>query len=101
MNKTRKRISNLIFFLFVSIPVFAQSALPGGMQTLAENILDIFTSPFVKVILAIFLCGSAIAYAFNKDNDKIKRNAIAIAISAGILVVATEVVDKIWAASGG
>jgi hypothetical protein len=57
------------------------------------------TSDFIKVILACFLCGSAIAYAFNKDNEKIKRNALAIGIGAAILIGASSIVNMVWAAS--
>ena len=109
MNRTPKYVlflplikaSAFIAYLFSSLTLFAQSSLPPGMQNLAQGILDIFTSPFIKVILAIFLCGSAVAYAFNKDNEKVKRNCIAIGIATGILICATGIVGAIWNASGG
>ena len=104
MNRTVKRIINILFtFLFLSLPLFAQQGglMPAGMQNLADQILAVFTSRFVQVILAIFLCGAAVAYAFNKDNEKIKRNAIAIGIAAGILVGASTIVGAIWNASSG
>ena len=102
MTKATKRIFSWIFtFLFLASPLFATNIMPAGMQNLAEAILGIFTSFFMQVILAIFLCGAAVAYAFNKDNEKIKRNAIAIGVSAGILVGAQAIVKAIWNASGG
>jgi len=106
MNKVPKKYITLLVFLFYSLPVvFAQgrgsNALPAGMQSLADSILEIFTSNFLKVILAIFLCGSAVAYAFNKDNEKVKRNCIAIGIAAAILVTATSIVGAVWSSSGG
>jgi hypothetical protein len=109
MNKTPKlalplfliKISSFLMYFFSSLMLSAQSALPPGMQSLAQGVLDIFTSPFIKVILAIFLCGSAVAYAFNKDNEKVKRNCIAIGIATGILICATGIVGAIWNASGG
>lgn len=75
------------------------SIIPSGMQSLAQNILSTMTSDFVKVLLACFLCGSAITYAFNKDNEKIKRNAIAIGIGAAILIGASSIIDMVWSAS--
>jgi type IV secretory pathway VirB2 component (pilin) len=96
----KKRFALLALSLWMARPLFAQ-ILPAGMETLAENILEIFTGSFVKVILAIFLCGSAIAYGFNKDNEKIKRNCIAIGVAAAILIAASSIVNTIWSASGG
>ena len=101
MNRIFKQAFYFFSFLFLSMPLFAQSALPAGMQSLADNILAIFTSPFLRAILAIFLCGAAVAYAFNKDNEKIKRNCIAVGIAAAILVTATTVVTAVWSAAGG
>ena len=78
---------------------YGQNIVPPGMERLADNILGVFTSPFIRVILAIFLCGSAITYAFNKDNEKIKRNCIAIGVAAAILVVSQTLVDIVWRAA--
>ena len=94
------KMGAFITVFFLSQPVFAD-IIPKGMTTLAENIRDAFTSPLVKVILGIMLCGSAVAYAFNKDNEKIKRNALAILIAAAILMTSTFIIDAIWSASGG
>jgi len=94
-----KKIYLVLFLLLLSLPLFAQPALPGGMQTLADNILAVFKSDFLKAILGIFLCGSAVAYAFNKDNEKVKRNCIAIGIATGILAVATQVIAAVWGAA--
>ena len=103
MEKHFKKLTSLGIYFFLSFPVLmAQTSIvPSDMTSLADNILGVFTSPFIRVLLAIFLCGSAIAYAFNKDNEKIKRNSIAVGISAAILVVATSLVDVIWRAAGG
>ena len=97
-----KRIYVFCFLFLAGLHMsFAQSFLPPGMNTLADNVMDIFKSPFIKVVLAIFLCGSAVTYAFNKDNDKVKKNCIAVGISSAILVVAQQVFDKIFSAAGG
>jgi uncharacterized membrane protein len=94
-----------LFLLFAAaLPVFAQSRggdiMPAGMTNLMDSIVAIFTSGFVKAILIACLCGCAIAYGFNKDNEKMKRNVIAIGIAIGILVAASQIVDMVWNAAG-
>ena len=88
-----------IILLFSGLTLAHANIVPAGMERLADNILGVFTSPFIRVILAIFLCGSAITYAFNKDNEKIKRNCIAIGVAAAILVVSQTLVDIVWRAA--
>jgi type IV secretory pathway VirB2 component (pilin) len=103
VNTMRKKFAALAAALFLAaFPLAAQSGLmPSGMTTLATNIRDVMTGDFVKIILACFLCGSAIAYAFNKDNEKVKRNCIAIGVGAAILIAAGSIVDAVWTASSG
>jgi len=96
---TKKVTLVFLFFLFLVFPLFAQNLMPSGMQSLAEGILYIFTSGFMRIILVIFLCGAAIAYAFNKDNEQMKKKIIAIGIAIGILIGATGIVDAIWSAA--
>ena len=93
------KIAAFLTVFFLTSPLFAQ-AIPRGMETAAEQILAIFRSRLITIILAIFLSGAAIAYAFNKDNEKIKRNAIAIIIGAVIIIVAQQAVEFIQNATG-
>jgi type IV secretory pathway VirB2 component (pilin) len=81
--------------------LFAQDIVPAGMTTLMDSILAVFTGPLVKTILILCLVGCAIAYGFNKDNEKMKRNVIAIAIAIGVVVGATTIVGSVWKAGGG
>ena len=101
MKTSKVSISLVLFlvFMFLAMPAFAQDLVPKGMQNLADQILAIFTSKFIQVIFGIFFCGAAVAYGFNKDNEKIKRNAIAIVIAAGILGSASFIIEKVMAAS--
>jgi type IV secretory pathway VirB2 component (pilin) len=96
--------SKFILFLVVSLlcaaPLFAD-ILPSGMTTLIEEILGIFIGGFTRTILIIFLCGTAVACGFNKDNDKMKRNCIAIGVAVAILIAAQAIVEALWSASGG
>ena len=89
----------LMLLLAAAMPVFAADVLPSGLKTLAEGIRDIFLGDFVKIILVICFCGCAVAYAFNKDNEKIKRNALAVGIATAILGVAQFTVNKIFESS--
>jgi type IV secretory pathway VirB2 component (pilin) len=102
MRKLKKKISAFVLFAITQAQIFAAGGsdlMPAGMQSLADGILEIFTGAFVKTILIIMLAGCAVAYGFNKDNEKMKRNIIAIAVAVGILVAASSIVDAIWNAS--
>jgi type IV secretory pathway VirB2 component (pilin) len=99
MNKKHRVLSLLPLFALAAVPVFAQDLLPSGMTNLMESILEIFTGPFVRAILVIFLCCTAIAYGFNKDNEKMKRNCIAIGVAIAVLIGASGIVEAVWNAS--
>lgn len=101
MINAKKKFSSLLTFLFLTLPVFAQGALPRGMQSLADSVLEVFSSRFIQVIFAVFFCGAAVAYGFNKDNEKIKRNCIAIGIASALIAGASGIVGAVWSASGG
>ena len=103
MKKSNLKTLFFMFLLSASAPLFAQgknTVIPPGMTSLMDNILSAFTSGFTKAILIICLCGCAIAYGFNKDNEKMKRNIIAIGVAIGLLVCASQIVDMIWSAAG-
>jgi type IV secretory pathway VirB2 component (pilin) len=100
--KTVKYFKNkmvLGLYALAALPAMAQSLVPDGMTDLTQNILGIFTGPIVKTALIIMLAACAVAYGFNKDNEKIKRNVIAIAIAIAIIGTSTFVVDAVWTAS--
>jgi DMSO/TMAO reductase YedYZ heme-binding membrane subunit len=76
----------------LSQPVFAQDAIKK-LDSTAQTVVGIFTSYWVRGILAISLCSSAIMFAVNKDNDKVKRNCLAVGIAAFIIICASSIVD--------
>jgi hypothetical protein len=86
-----------LFFALAGVPgAFAQSTLlPQGLNDLPKQIYDVFKSDFIKFILICLLCGCAVTYAFNKDNEKIKKNIIAIGVAAAILMAAQFIVGKV------
>ena len=85
------RLMAFLTCLVLSQPLFAQDAI-AKMESVADNILKIFTGNLVRAILAISLCGCAVAYAANKDNDKVKRGALAVGIAAIIIICASGIV---------
>jgi len=99
MKNSQLKIMFLMLLLAAAMPLFAQDIIPSGLNTLAGSIRTAFTSDIVKIILVCCLAGCGVAYGFNKDNEKMKRNVIAIAIAIAIVMGAQGIVDKVWAAS--
>jgi type IV secretory pathway VirB2 component (pilin) len=91
-----KRFFALVSLALSGIPLYAAYEMPGQLTDAADSIKTIITGPFVKTLLIIFLCASAIAYAFNKDNEKVKRNCIAVFIGAVIVIAATSIMGVVW-----
>jgi type IV secretory pathway VirB2 component (pilin) len=90
-----------VFLLLAAVTAAADSLLPSGMNTLMTEIQAIFLGPFVRGILIVALAGCAVAYGFNKDNEKMKRNVIAIGVACAILIAAQSIIENIVKASGG
>jgi type IV secretory pathway VirB2 component (pilin) len=86
-----------LFFTASAAQVYAQSTtLASKMTGPLNSILNFFTSAAVKTILVIMVAAAALVFAFNKDNEKMKRNAVAIGIAGIILLSASAVVDLFW-----
>jgi type IV secretory pathway VirB2 component (pilin) len=96
MKQKIKRFLALVSLVLSGVPLYADYALPTQLETAANSIKTIITGPFVKTLLIIFLCASAITYAFNKDNEKVKRNCIAVFIGAVIVIAATTILGAVW-----
>ena len=100
MKKIKQTIISFIL-CGAALPLFAQGLMPAGMKNLADNIYEILTGDFVRVLLACFLAAAAVTFAFNKDNEKIKRNAIAVIVAAAILMAASGIVEAVMSAAQG
>jgi hypothetical protein len=94
MKEKIKRILAPCFTALISYPLYAAD-MPDKLTSLADNIKEIISGPFVRTLLIIFLCASAVVYAFNKDNEKVKRNCIAIGVAAAIIIAAGAILDAI------
>jgi len=101
MKNSPLKIMFFMLLLAAAMPMFAQDIMPSGMQNLVDSILKIFIGDFVRAIMVICLAGCAVAYGFNKDNEKMKRNIIAIGVAIAIIVAAQSIVGAIWGAAGG
>ena len=98
------KISQLKAFFFMlllaaAMPLFAQDIVPPGLTRLTDQIVDIFAGDLVKGILIACLAGCGVAYGFNKDNEKMKRNIIAIGVAIAIIATASFIVGKIFTAA--
>jgi ABC-type uncharacterized transport system permease subunit len=99
MKISQLKILFFMLFLVAAMPLFGLDLIPPGMSNLSKDVVDIFTSDIVKGILIACLAGCAVAYGFNKDNEKMKRNIIAIAVAIAIIGSASFIVGKVFEAS--
>jgi type IV secretory pathway VirB2 component (pilin) len=78
-------------------PLFASSFdVPPQMQDLADSAVEILTGPLVRTFFVIILVACAIAFGFNKDNEKMKRNIIIIFVAAIVILSASTIIENIW-----
>ena len=99
MNKLHWKTFFFSLLLLAATPLFAQSIVPKGMQSLTDSILEALNGPLVISICGIALIASGIAFVVNKDNDRLKKGLFALFIGVVIIVGATQIVGAVWAAS--
>jgi type IV secretory pathway VirB2 component (pilin) len=99
MKNSQLKILFFMLILAAAAPLFAQTIVPAGLESMSTQIEEVFKSKIVTDILVACLCGCGIAYAFNKDNDKMKRNVIAIGVGIIIIGAAKEVVAAVMSAA--
>lgn len=101
MNNSKNRKNILIFWIVIlllsGVGVFAQSAIaiPGQVQSILEEVQTAFTGDIARIIVGICFAGSCIAYAYNKDNEKMKAKLIAVMIATGLLALSQTIVDNV------
>lgn len=81
-----------------SVQVQAQEIVPPGMQNLMDQLLTVFTGNLVRGILILSLAGCAIGYGVWRDNEKMKRNVIAIGIATIVIMAASGIVEALMRA---
>lgn len=94
----------MLCYLF-AIPaamVFAQTGdlIPSQLKDAAQSVSEVFTGEFARILVGIFFAGSCIAYAYNKDNEKMKAKVLAVMIGSGLLALSQTVVDKVFTIAG-
>jgi len=100
---TRAQI--LVFWmtlLFVAAAgAFAQSTIviPGQVQSTLEEVQSAFTGDLARIIVGICFAGSCIAYAYNKDNEKMKAKLIAVMIATGLLALSQTIIENVMQVS--
>jgi type IV secretory pathway VirB2 component (pilin) len=86
--------------LAAAVRVYAADDLvPPGLMTMAESIMDVFTGDLAKIILGCCFAGACIAYAYNKDNEKMKGKVLAVVVATGLLIITQQIMDRLWAAA--
>jgi len=99
MNKSQLKSFLFMLILATVQTLFAQDVLPAGLQSTADQIQGIFTGPIVTVILVCCLAGCGIAYAYNKNNEDMKKKVIAVVVGIIIIGTAKEIVGAIFRAA--
>jgi len=98
--KMKKFFPAFFFAVFFSLPLYAQDQQLRQLESLADKILGYFTGALVRTILVILFCATGIVFAYNKDNEKMKKNCIAILVGIAILGAASGIVGVLFDASG-
>jgi len=100
---TKTSVLRIVFFMLLlaaALPLSAQNELGklglGKLESFGEDIKKIFTGPLVRIILVCCLAGCGVAYAFNKDNEKMKRNIIAIGVGIAVIGAASLIVEGVF-----
>ncbi len=90
-------LCNIALLLLVSAALYAQSTviIPGEVQSTLEEVRTAFTGDLARIIVGICFAGSCIAYAYNKDNEKMKAKLIAVMIGSGLLALSQSIVDNV------
>jgi len=101
MKKSQIKFLFLFLLLTAAMPLFAATSgiVPAGMDNVANAILDFFTGGIMITIETCCVIGCAIAYAYGKDNEKMKKSMMAIGISIIVIGIASQLVKAILAAA--
>lgn len=97
LEKNHKILSLFALLLLVGASLCAQSTvvIPGEVQSTLEEVRNAFTGDIARIIVGICFAGSCIAYAYNKDNEKMKAKMIAVMIGSGLLALSQSIVDNV------
>lgn len=98
LNERKVHQRQIILFLVVVLMLvgsvmFAEGELNAKLESVSTQLLNFFQGPAAKAIVGACFAGSCIAYAYNKDNEKMKSKVMAVMIASGLLAMAQTGVD--------
>ena len=100
---TRRRILSvgLFYFLAAAAISYATDITDSlGLGSKLDDIVNIFKSKLIRVILIVAVGGCAIGLIVNKDNETMKKRFLIIAVAAIILLGVQGLVDFVWTPKG-
>ena len=71
-----------------------------GLGSKLDDIVNIFKSKLIRVILIVAVGGCAIGLIVNKDNEAMKKRFMIIGVAAIILLGVQGLVDFVWTPKG-
>jgi len=71
-----------------------------GLGSKLDDIVNVFKSKLIRVILIVAVGGCAIGLIVNKDNEAMKKRFMIIGVAAIILLGVQGLVDFVWTPKG-
>ena len=91
----------LFYFLAAAATSFATDITDSlGLGSKLDDIVNIFKSKLIRVILIVAVGGCAIGLIVNKDNETMKKRFLIIGVAAIILLGVQGLVDFVWTPKG-
>ena len=91
----------LSYFLAAAATTWAADITDSlGLGSKLDDIVNIFKSKLIRVILIVAVGGCAIGLIVNKDNEAIKKRFMIIGVAAIILLGVQGLVDFVWTPRG-
>lgn len=96
LSRTQMIFYWIVVLLVMGFQAFAQQAfaIPAEVEGALGVVQNAFTGSIAKVIIGICFAGSCIAYAYNKDNEKMKAKLIAVMIASGLLALSQTLITQ-------
>src|SRR5271157_6124203 len=87
----------LFYFLAAVATTYATDITDSlGLGSKLDDIVNIFKSKLIRVILIVAVGGCAIGLIVNKDNEAMKKRFMIIGVAAIILLGVQGLVDFVW-----
>jgi hypothetical protein len=91
----------LFYFLAAAATSYASDITDSlGLGSKLDDIVNIFKSKLIRVILIVAVGGCAIGLIVNKDNEAMKKRFMIIGVAAIILLGVQGLVDFVWTPKG-